>query len=295
MARKFREDLSNYFLRLIPLPLRIKMVMFRSLKYWPNIDNPKTFNEKLAYLKLNVHDGRFPVLADKWAVREYVRKKIGEKYLSKVYDVISNISELNFESLPECFVAKPTNRSGEAYFVKNKAKLNKKHFIRTLNNWLNSKYESGIIHGEWWYANIPPKVMFEEWLTDDQYRIPLDFKFYVFNGRVQAIQVDFDRFTHHKINFYTREWKQLPFRKGNRPNKAIDPEKIRPAKLEEMIALAEMLADNFDFVRVDLYYLFNTHRIVFGEMTFTPGSGYSPFTPMYYDWKFGKLWHIQER
>ncbi|MGB9591611.1 MAG: ATP-grasp fold amidoligase family protein, partial [Candidatus Kryptoniota bacterium] len=219
----------------------------------------------------------------------------GDHYLSKVYCVISSISELNFESLPERFVAKPTHQSGKVYFVKNKNELNKKHFVHTLNNWLHSKYEAGTLHGEYWYTDIPPRIMFEEWLTGGRYNIPLDFKFFVFNGCVQAIQVDFDRFTRHAINFYTREWTQIPMRKGDHPNKLIDPGEIRPAKLEEMIAVAETLGNDFDFVRIDLYYLFNSCRVVFGEMTFAPGSGYSRFVPNYYDLKFGDLWQISSK
>jgi hypothetical protein len=264
--------------------------MWRSLGYWPNINNPKTFNEKIAYRKLRQRDERLKVLADKWAVRDYVQSKIGNNYLSKVYSVISSISELDLKSLPESFVAKPTHKSREILFVKRKTNINKERFICVIGEWLRSKFEYGINNGEYWYMEMPSRVMFEEWLSDGKYDVPLDYKFFVFHGKVQAIQVDFDRFTCHAINFYTREWKQIPMRKGNRPNKPIDPEEIRPIKLEEMITVAEALGSGFDFVRVDLYYLSNSQRIVFGEMTFAPGSGYSPFIPNYYDLKFGRLW-----
>ncbi|MEM2111221.1 MAG: ATP-grasp fold amidoligase family protein [Candidatus Bathyarchaeia archaeon] len=259
------------------------------MRYWPDIDNPKTFNEKIAHRKLKERNSRYRVLADKWAVRDYVRVKIGDSYLNNVYAVISSISELDFESLPERFIAKPTNQSGKICFVDNKTKLSKGRFLRMVEHWLHSRYEYGIVHGEYWYADIPPKVMFEEWLSDGRYDVPPDFKFLVFHGKVYAIQTSF-RFPYHRLNMYTREWQQIPVKRGKFPNENIDPKEIRPGKLEEMISIAEILGSEFDFVRVDLYYLFNSNRIVFGEMTFAPGSGYTSFIPNYYDSKFGKLW-----
>lgn len=290
MTKAFRETFARCILKVLPLELRVKLLMWYYLGYWPNIKNPKTFNEKIAYRKLKQYDDRYQILSDKWAVREYVRSKVGNNYLSKAYGVISSLFELNLECLPDRFIAKPTHKSGDIYFVGSKSTLDTKNFIKVLSRWLNSKYDFGVEHGEYWYAKIQPRVMFEEWLSDGKYKIPLDFKFFVFHGKVHAVQVDFDRFTCHAINFYTREWRQIPMRKGNRPNKIINPEEIRPAKLEEMITLAETLGSDFDFVRVDLYYLFNSQRIVFGEMTFAPGSGYSPFNPSCYDLKFGELW-----
>jgi len=274
----------------MPLSLRVKLEMRRLLGYWPNIDNPKTFNEKIANRKLKQRDDRYKVLTDKWLAREYVRSKIGENYLSKVYAVISSISELNLENLPERFVAKPTHQSGKIYFVDSKTELDKEHFLHVLYEWLHSKYKYGIEQGEYWYAEIQPKVMFEEWLSSGRYNVPPDFKFFVFHGKVQAIQVDFSRFTYHTRNFYTRKWQQIPMMHSGYTNKLINPEEIKPSKLTEMIAVAEALGSDFDFVRVDLYYLFDSNRIVFGEMTFAPGSGYIRHIPDDYDLKFGELW-----
>lgn len=281
--------LITRLLKLLPLELRVKLEMWRTLGYWPNIDYPTTFNEKVAHRKLREYDDRFRILADKWEVRNYVREKVGDKYLSKVYAVISSISELDFRRLPERFVAKPTNQSGKICFVKCKSKLNRQEFFDLLRKWLKSKFEYGILHGEYWYKDIPPRVMFEEWLNDEKYDILPDFKFYVFHGKVHAIQVSF-RFPRHRMNFYTREWHQIPLRKGDKPNEPINSEGIKPTKLEEMIAVAETLGKDFDFMRVDLYYLFDSQRIIFGELTPAPGSGYSRFIPKYYDLEFGKVW-----
>jgi hypothetical protein len=208
-----------------------------------------------------------------------------------VYALISSISELDLASLPDRFIAKPTNQSGKVFFVSKKADLDKEYFVRVLDNWLHSKYEYGITNGEYWYAEMPPRVMFEEWLSDGRHNVPLDYKFYVFHGKVHTIQVSF-RFPHHRMNFYTPEWQQIPMRDGEYPNEPIDSEDVRPAKLEEMISVAEIFGKDFDFVRVDLYHLFSSHRIVFGELTFAPGSGYIPFVPDYYDLKLGRLWKI---
>ena len=297
MTSRVSKTFARRLLRLMLLPCmhasmawRVKLEMWLSLGYWPNIDNPKTFNEKIAHRKLKQRDNRYGVLSDKWRVREYVRSKIGDNYLSKVYAIICSISELDLESLPERFVAKPTNQSGKVFFVGRKTDLDKEHFVRVLDNWLHSKFKSGIDSGEYWYAEIPPRVMFEEWLSDGRYNVPLDYKFCVFHGKVHAIQVSF-RFPHHRLNFYTPEWQQIPCMYAY-PNEPINSEDVRPAKLEEMISVAEILGNDFDFVRVDLYNPFDAHRIVFGEMTFAPGSGYNRFVPDYYDLKFGRWWKM---
>lgn len=270
---------------LLPMRWRQTVGMLLLLGYLPNIAQPRTFNEKIAHRKLFEHDPRFRVLTDKWAVREHVRAVVGEVYLSDVYAVISCLSDLKLDKLPDRFVAKPSHHSGKIYFVSNKSALDERDFIRTLASWLSSTY--GSFHGEYWYAQIPPRIIIEKWLSQEAHDVALDFKFYVFHGRVELISVEFDRFTRHTKNLYTREWQQLPVEHKHPRN--LDAGPARPARLYEMISVAEALGQEFDFVRIDLYCIDDSH-IVFGEMTFAPNSGHGRFSPRTFDFEFGKLW-----
>ena len=256
------------------------------LGYVPNIAHPRSFNEKITHRKLLEHDPRFQNLADKWAVREYVATVVGKQYLNQVFAVISSVSELKLDTLPDRFVVKPNHYSGQIYFISDKSALDASSFARTLDGWLSSKY--GVDQGEYWYAQIPPRIIFEEWLTQDGHRVAMDLKFYVFHGRVEAIHVNFDRFFgRHAKNFYSREWHKLPV-KLYRPNET-GAGLERPARLDDMIAIAEALGRDFDFVRVDLYCI-DDARILFGEMTFAPDGGHGRYTPRTFDFELGKFW-----
>ena len=264
---------------------RKTIVMAISLGYWPKIKRPRTFNEKIAHLQLLEYDPRFQVLADKWEVRGYVSDVVGKQYLTEVFAVMSSVSELNLDKLPDRFVAKPNHLSGEIYFISDKRSLDYRDFVRTLNLWLSSTH--GIFHGEYWYAQIPPRIIIEEWLSDNGQDVPSDIKFYVFHGRVEYIQIDLNRFSRHTKIIHTREWRELAveYHLPHDPDTGL----AKPARLDEMISVAEALGQEFDFVRVDLYCL-DDSRIVFGEMTFNPNTGIGRFKPRKFDFEFGELW-----
>ena len=276
---------AKSILRILPLRSRKTLVLAFLLGYLPHIAHPRTFNEKVVHRELLEHDPRFRVLADKWEVREHVADVVGKQYLTEVFAVISSVSDFDIETLPARFVAKPTHESGEIYFVSDKSALDHRDFVRTLSGWLCSTY--GSFHGEYWYAQIPPRIIIEEWLCQEGHDVAPDFKFYVFHGRVEVVQVEFDRFTRHTKNLFTREWQRLPVEYIDPSDPGAGPS--RPARLYEMISVAEALGQEFDFVRVDLYCI-DDSRIVFGEMTFAPNSGYGRFKPRTFDYEFGKLW-----
>jgi hypothetical protein len=142
--------------------------------------------------------------------------------------------------------------------------------------------------GEWAYGQVTPRLLFEELLDDGKGKIPPDYKFFVFDGRVQFLSVDIDRFGNHRRNMYDRDWNRLDFgfqRPGS--DRAVP----RPSRLEDMIRYAEILAGDFDFLRIDLYQ--PGDRIVFGEITATPASGLEPFWPGGTDRWIGDLWKVR--
>lgn len=279
--------LHNRIHESLPPILRERVEMIRRLGYIPRIRYPRTFNEKLAHRKHCQYDSRYIPLSDKWEVRAYVRERVGEQYLSEAYGVYRSVEEIDFDRLPERFVVKPTHTSGHTFFVPGKSSQIQAELAAVITDWLRISY--GAVKGEYWYSKITPRVIIEEWLHDKKQKIPLDFKFHVFHGRVELLQVDFDRQTFHTRNFYDRNWQEIPvsFKFPRKPNANLQ----RPATLNKMIAVAEDLGAEFDYVRVDLYSLDET-RVVFGELTFAPESGRGRFQPKFYDIKLGEYWNI---
>jgi len=258
--------------------------MWRNLGYIPNIRNPSTFNEKIAHRKLYAWDRKFTELADKWVVRDYVKSRVGEEYLTEVYQHITNIKDLDFEALPESFVAKGRHDSGSVMLIDHKSRedvqLLRERFEQILRRRISPTYH------EYWYAGIPAGIIIEERLRDENHFVPLDFKFLVFHGRVEFIQVFHDRHIRTSVRFYDRAWNPLSV---GRPGMPLAPVIQRPRQLAHMIAVAETLADDLDFVRVDLYAP-SDRRVVFGELTFAPASGRRPFVPRSFDWELGRYW-----
>jgi hypothetical protein len=286
------KNLFRLISRLIMGSKLYEKVQFkRHTGYKGNFESPKTFNEFLCRRKLNKSFKEAVLFQDKYAVREYVKSTIGEEYLTKLYQVIENPSQLDYQSLPKAFVVKGTNACGtdSLLIVSDKTTISeeklrsKVDFI--LKRHLNIFKRFYFYSNEWWYNEIPVKVLIEEHLMADTGEIPLDYKFFVFHGRVEYIQVDFGRFVNHTRSLYNRNWELQDFQLGY--PRGIDVE--APKLLGEMIEVAERLAKGYDFLRVDLYEI-SGKRVVFGEITVCPSLGHARFTPTSWDHRFGELW-----
>jgi TupA-like ATPgrasp len=252
---------------------------------YPNLLRPRSFSEKIQYRKLF---DRRPILvqfADKLHVRDYVRDKVGAEILSDLYHVTGDARDIPLDKLPRSFVVKPTHGCGWIEFVRDKNALDPDQLGQTCEGWLDQNFF--YVAGEWVYKNIEPFILFEELLDDGSGQIPFDYKFFVFDGRVEFLTVEIDRFGDHRRNVYDPQWNKLQFG-FQRPNS--DREVPRPAMLPQMLRYAEALCVGFDFLRVDLYCL--KDRIVFGEITTTPGSGLEPFWPGGTDCWIGDLWKM---
>lgn len=253
---------------------------------YPNIFRPRSFSEKIQYRKLFDRRPILVTLADKYAVRDFVRQRVGGDILTRLYHVTADPYDLQLDSLPDSFVVKPTHGCGWLEIVRDKAAVDPERLVHTCADWLARNFF--YVAGEWVYKHIPPRLMVEELLDDGQGGIPYDYKFFVFGGRVEFLSVDIDRFGDHRRNMYNRDWKQLDFG-FQRP--CSDKKVERPARLKEMIQIAEALCEGFDFLRVDMYCL--GRRIVFGEITTTPASGLEPFWPGGADRWIGDLWKMK--
>lgn len=247
------------------------------LGYELDIENPKTFNEKLQWLKLYDRNLKYTKLADKYEVRKFVSEVIGEEYLVPIYGVWNNFDDINFDILPNQFVLKCTHDSGGVMICIDKDNYDLKNARSFFSLRLEDNY---YYHGrEWCYKDIKPRIIAEKYLGDNLN----DYKTFAFNGTVRATQVDFNRFTMHERNIYTNDWEYMPFSLKYPTNPKHTVEK--PKRLGEMIQIAEKLSTGIPHVRVDLYYF--DDKIYFGELTLNHGGGYELFTPSKYDELFG--------
>ncbi len=253
----------------------------------PNLDSPRTFNEKIAWIKLHKHDPLMVKCADKYAVREYVKETIGEKYLIPLLGVYKQPSEIPFDELPAPYVLKVNHASGGNVFCLDKSSFDKKKAVRILKHHL--KVNAYYFDCEWAYRDIPPRIICEKVLFDDNNQIPKDYKFLCFNGEPLLIHVDVDRFGDHRRNFYDLQWNLLPVKLVK---KNSDEKVARPKCLEEMIEVVRKMSRPFDFVRVDLYDICG--KVYAGEMTFYPHGGSGPFSPPQYEIEYGDKLHLTE-
>jgi hypothetical protein len=246
-----------------------------------NLTNPQSFNEKIQWLKLNYRKEILTTCTDKYAVREYVRNILGKEILNELYFCYDNVEDINFSLLPDQFVMKVTHGSGQNLITTNKHHLNWSVEKKLLNLYmLSNHYLEG---REWQYKNIPPRIICEKYLTENE-KPPVDYKFFCFNGIPTFIQLDLDRFENHTQNMYDTDWNLLPFR--FRFENGKDPVE-KPDKLNKMLEYAEKIAKGFPFVRVDFYCV--EGKVIFGELTFHPAQGVLRFKPEAYDRQYGEL------
>lgn len=246
-----------------------------------DLNNPRTFNEKIQWLKLYNHMPLYTQLVDKYNVRDYVKEKIGEEYLTKCYGVYLRFEDIDFDKLPNKFVIKCTHDCGSVVLCDSKSKIDKSKIGKKLNSALSRNY---YYQGrEWPYKNVIPRIIVEEYLEDHTTNDLYDYKFFCFNGVPKVLFVSIGRQAGNlQLNFYDLEFNKLPFERGY-PN--FDKRIPKPKNFEKMIELAAKLSEGIPFVRVDFYDF--EDRIVFGEMTFSPGGGMEVFKPRKWDYVFG--------
>ncbi|WP_373213321.1 ATP-grasp fold amidoligase family protein [Fusobacterium mortiferum] len=255
---------------------------------------PETFTQKIQFRKLYDNNPLYSICADKYRVREYVKEKIGEEYLVPLYLVTDKLTEEQWDKLPNSFVAKANHNSGPVQIVRDKNKVNKKEIIRELNNQL--KLDFGVLSMEKYYSDIPRKIIVEKFLENNGEKDLRDYKFFCFNGKVKYCQLIKNRTIEETIDFYDKNWKLQEFIGLLNPINPIEKHSTtvnnKPKNYSLMLELAEKLARDFDFVRVDFYNI--DGKIYFGELTFCPASGIGTFIPEEWNYKFGSYWKQKE-
>lgn len=269
----------------IKLRWRIRM------KHRLNLENPKTFCEKIQWLKLYYRKSEFTEMVDKYAVKEYVAKKIGKEYIIPTIALWKRPEDIDWNTLPESFVLKTTHGGGNGGVVicKDKSKLDKEAAIKKLKiSYRSDIYET---HREWPYKNVPKQVLAEVLMEDNNFMNKnqdlSDYKFFCFNGEPRYCQVIRDRSTKETIDFYDMQWDHMPF-VGLNPKVPNGTTQVpKPAKLNKMIDICRKLSENIPFVRIDLYLI--NDKIYFGEITFYPATGIGRFKPQEWDLNLGEL------
>lgn len=248
-----------------------------------NWENPKTYNEKLQWLKINDRNPLYTELVDKYKVREYVRDRIGEKYLIPCFGVWDCFDNIDFDFLPNQFVLKCTHDSASVVICKDKKTFDFKNAKKILTEHLckNFYYNAR----EWPYKNVKPRIIAEKYMIDNTTNELRDYKIFTFNGIVKALFIASDRQNlkgNVKFDFFDAEFNHLDIKHGH-PNSKTLPKK--PERFEEMKELAEIISRDLLEARIDFYEC--NGKIFFGEITFFHHSGFVPFEPEQWDEIFG--------
>lgn len=255
-----------------------------------DLENPKSFNEKLQWLKLYDRRPEYTMMVDKYEVRKYIAEKIGEEYLIPLIGVYETVDEIDLDTLPNQFVIKCNHDSGSAIICKDKALLNFKEFKRKINKHLFRNFFW--VAREWPYKNVKPRIICEKYMIDESGKELKDYKMLCFNGKVLCSFVCLNRNSEKGLNvdFYDIEWNPMLFERHYPRSNTIIP---KPKTYAKMIELAEALSKGIPFVRVDFYEV--DGHLYFGELTFYPGSGFEEFTPESFDYLLGSWLTLPKR
>lgn len=269
MLKKGPETVINYMWNNQAMPYRL------------NIENPRTFNEKIQWLKLYWYNPTARICANKLHVKEYVRQCGIEEILNNTIDVYDDVKQIRWDELPNQFVMKSTHDSGHIVICKNKEDIDIKQAEKKMQKWIKEDY---FYVGEWQYAG-EKKIICEEYIQPADGVDLTDYKFFCFNGEPKFVQVDIGRYTKHRRNYYDLSWNLLDIKITYEIEK--DMKICKPKSFDKMVEYARKLSQEFGFVRVDLYD--NDGKVIFGELTFFPGGGYEPVVPYEMDCKIGDM------
>ena len=274
---------SKGFFRFLDDETCIKKLFKVKMGYQLDLDNPKTFNEKLQWLKLHDRNPIYTSMVDKYAVKEYVASVIGDQYIIPTLGVWDRFEDIDFDSLPNQFVLKCTHDSGGLIIVKDKSKMDLKAARNKINKSLKRNYY--YVGREWPYKNVKPRILAEQYIVDPIGKELCDYKIHSFNGEPKMILVCQDRYSPGGLteDFFDVNWTHLEVKRPKHGNAITNISK--PNELDEMLEIARKLSMNIPFIRVDL---FNANgSIYFGELTFYPAGGFEHFVPDNFDMKLG--------
>ena len=263
----------------------VKLIYRLRLGHRLNLKDPRTFTEKLQWLKVNDHNQLYTEMADKLGMRKYVDGHIGPGHTVPVLGIWENYREIDFDSLPDRFVLKTTHDSGSYVICTDRSSFDRSVAEKTICRSLKRNYYRTT--REWQYKGIPRRVFAEEFLGNGE---PLtDYKFFCFNGKPRFMYVEHESAERPTQAIFDMDYNPLPFCMED--DRAEDiPEK--PAAFEQMRCFAEKLSENIPFLRVDMYC--TDDNVYVGELTFYHYGGYTPFSPVEWDRKIGDMLDLSD-
>lgn len=275
-------------LSFLPDSAFVSLKYFIKLHRFPNLNHPQRFSEWMQWYKIKYRNPDMLVCVDKYAVRDFVKNRGFEKYLNELYQVCETAEQIDFDSLPSQFVIKTTDGgNGDNVLVcLDKSSLDLSATIHKLNGWRHKKLES--VGREWAYSGSAKdsKIIVEKYLSDPKSEDGSidDYKLLCFDGKFRYLWIDKNRYSNHRRGFWNDKLEFMPQVVSDHPTfeKSLD----LPLNIQEMIEIAENLASGFPFARIDFYNI--EGKIVFGEITFYPWSGYCQYTPDSFDYELGK-------
>lgn len=271
---------------LIPDALFIKLKFRATMGYWPDLKKPKTFSEKLQWLKLYDRKPEYTTMVDKAEAKKWVAERIGEEYIIPTIGVWDSVEEVDWDILPNQFVMKCTHDSGGIVICKDKKSLDIDDAKKTLKRFQHRRYFYQ--NREWPYKNVKPRIIAEQYIEPrPNVKDLTDYKWYCFNGEPKYCQVIQDRSTNETIDFFDTEWNHQEFIGLNTAAGPAAEQPTRPANLDIQIQIARELSKDMTFSRIDLYE--TNENEYFGEITFYPASGFGLFAPDQYNEILGKM------
>ncbi|WP_050069922.1 ATP-grasp fold amidoligase family protein [Anaerosalibacter massiliensis] len=253
-----------------------------------DLQNPKTFNEKLMWIKIFEDDSIKSMCTDKYEVRNYIKSLDLEDILVDLYSVYDKVEDIKFDELPKSFVLKCTHGCGCNIVCPDKNKFNKEDAVVKLKKWMKTNYS--LASAEPHYAKITPRIIVERFLGTEEGILPIDYKIHCFHGEPQMVEVVLDRtINEKKFILLDNNWNVMPY---NKDSLNFHGSIKKPKRIDEMFEIARKLSNKFTYVRVDLYYY--DDKIYFGELTFTPCACCDTDILTDSDYEIGKLLDLKK-
>lgn len=282
---------SKGWLNWVPDSLYLKVlyrvIMGRKL----NLKNPKEYNEKLQWLKLNDRKPEYSTMVDKYEVRGYIEDLLGDKYLIPCLGIYDSVDDIDIDALPDRFVLKCTHDSGSVEICKDKSSFDIEGARHRLSQAMKRNYYA--TYREWPYKYVKPRIIAEGYLEGDGGDLK-DYKVMCFNGEAKIVEVHENRFVEGKVHtqtFYDREWNIVPLTQVE--TVTVDRPGERPRQLDEILRLSELIAKDMYHARIDWYI--EGDKIYFGEITFFDGSGFESFSTPEMERMLGDMIKLPEK
>lgn len=274
--------------RFLPDSLFVKKDFKKRMGYELDLKNPKSFSEKIQWLKLYYKNPILPYMACKYESKKIVENKVGIKYVMPTHAIYENAEDITVETLPDQVALKATHASGKNIISFDKTELDEKHVQSFFAHCLKKSY---YLHSkEWAYKNVKPRVIAEKLILEEKNQLPKDYKIHCFYGQPKFIQVDHQRYKQHTRSYYDEYWNKKPFSHA----KPIHKEVIeKPKLLEEMFEICKKLSEDLPYIRVDFFYV--NDKIYVGELTCYPGNGMESFSDHEWDVRLGDLLVLPEK